>query len=64
MSPVRGEQEIFNFFSPAEMYFQIVTCNFRSAIKRNQLFKGIVSRDFGTLFLISLDRFDGRNRAG
>jgi hypothetical protein len=26
--------------------------------------KGIVSRDFGTLFLISLDRFEGRNRAG
>jgi hypothetical protein len=28
------------------------------------LFKGIVSRDFGTLFLISLERFEGRNRAG
>jgi hypothetical protein len=27
-------------------------------------FKGIVSRDFGILFLISLDRFEGRNRAG
>jgi hypothetical protein len=26
--------------------------------------KGIVSRGFGTLFLISLDRFEGRNRAG
>jgi hypothetical protein len=26
--------------------------------------KGIVSRDFGTLFLSSLDRFEGRNRAG
>jgi hypothetical protein len=26
--------------------------------------KGIVSRDFGTLFLISLYRFEGRNRAG
>jgi hypothetical protein len=26
--------------------------------------KGIVSRDFGTLFLISLDKFEGRNRAG
>jgi hypothetical protein len=25
--------------------------------------KGIVSRDFGTLFLISLDRFEGRNMA-
>jgi hypothetical protein len=25
--------------------------------------KGIVSRDFGTLFLISLDRFEDRNRA-
>jgi hypothetical protein len=27
-------------------------------------FKVIVSRDFGTLFLILLDRFEGRNRAG
>jgi hypothetical protein len=27
-------------------------------------FKGIVSRDFGTIFFISLDRFEGRNRAG
>jgi FLYWCH zinc finger domain len=27
-------------------------------------FKGIVSRDFGTLFLISLDRFEGPYRAG
>jgi hypothetical protein len=26
--------------------------------------KGIVSRDFGTLFLISLDRIEGRNWAG
>jgi hypothetical protein len=26
--------------------------------------KGIVSKDFGTLFMISLDRFEGRNRAG
>jgi hypothetical protein len=26
--------------------------------------KGIVSGDFGTLFFISLDRFEGRNRAG
>jgi hypothetical protein len=26
--------------------------------------KGIVSRDFGTLLPISLDRFEGRNRAG
>jgi hypothetical protein len=26
--------------------------------------KGIVSRGIGTLFLISLDRFEGRNRAG
>jgi hypothetical protein len=25
--------------------------------------KGIVSRDFGTLFLISLDKFEGHNRA-
>jgi hypothetical protein len=30
----------------------------------NAVFKGIVSRDFGTLFLISLDRFEGLNRAG
>jgi hypothetical protein len=28
------------------------------------LLKGIVSQDFGTLFLISLDRFEGRYRAG
>jgi hypothetical protein len=28
------------------------------------LFKGTVSRDFSTLFLIPLDRFEGRNRAG
>jgi hypothetical protein len=27
-------------------------------------FKGIVSRDFGTLFLISLERFEGHYRAG
>jgi hypothetical protein len=27
-------------------------------------FKGIVSRDLGTLFLISLDRFEGHYRAG
>jgi hypothetical protein len=27
-------------------------------------FKGIVSRDFGTLFLISLDTFEGHYRAG
>jgi hypothetical protein len=27
-------------------------------------FKGIVSRDFGTLFFISLDKFEGRNMAG
>jgi hypothetical protein len=26
--------------------------------------KGIVSRDFGTLFFISFDRFEGRKRAG
>jgi hypothetical protein len=26
--------------------------------------KGIVSRDFGTPFFISLDRFEGRDRAG
>jgi hypothetical protein len=26
--------------------------------------KGLVSGDFGTLLLISLDRFEGRNRAG
>jgi hypothetical protein len=39
------------------------TCqNFRSL--RGCSFKGIVSRDFSTLFLISLDRFKGRNRAG
>jgi hypothetical protein len=29
-----------------------------------RLVKRIVSRDFGTLFLIVLDRFEGRNRAG
>jgi hypothetical protein len=28
------------------------------------LVKGIVSRDFGTFFFISSDRFEGRNRAG
>jgi hypothetical protein len=27
-------------------------------------FKGIVSQDFGALFLISLDRFEGHYRAG
>jgi hypothetical protein len=27
-------------------------------------FKGTASRDFGSLFLISLDRFEGRKRAG
>jgi hypothetical protein len=29
-----------------------------------KLLKGIVSRDFGTLYLISLDRFEGRKRVG
>jgi hypothetical protein len=29
-----------------------------------QVVKGIVSRDFGTFFSISLDRFEGCNRAG
>jgi hypothetical protein len=32
--------------------------------KHDAVLKGIVSRDFGTLFLISLDSFEGRNRAG
>jgi hypothetical protein len=31
---------------------------------QQQTLKGIVSRDFGTIFLILLDRFEGRNRAG
>jgi hypothetical protein len=31
-------------------------------IQATGLLKGIVSRDFGTLFFISLDRFEGRNR--
>jgi hypothetical protein len=33
-------------------------------VGRSEVIKGIVSREFGTLFLISLDRFEGRNRAG
>jgi hypothetical protein len=32
--------------------------------KSRVVFKGIVSRDFDTLFLISLDRIEGRYRAG
>jgi hypothetical protein len=33
-------------------------------MKSPSFIKGIVSRDFGTLFLISLDRFEGHYRAG
>jgi hypothetical protein len=43
---------------------------FRRALPAHRLgiypheIKGIVSRDFGSLFLISLDSFEGPNRAG
>jgi hypothetical protein len=36
---------------------------FKVIISWKYILKGIVSRDFGSLFLISLDRFEGRNRA-
>jgi hypothetical protein len=30
----------------------------------SQLIKGMVSRDFGSIFFLSLDRYEVRNRAG
>jgi hypothetical protein len=42
-----------------KIIFMGQTCNMQVPVT-----KGIVSRDFGTLFFISLDRFEGRYRAG
>jgi hypothetical protein len=41
---------------------QIIFVYVKNLLK--SLIKRIVSRDFGTLFLISLDRFEGHYRAG
>jgi hypothetical protein len=51
----------------ASSHAGIPFCNFRfygTLFIHIGTFKGIVSRDFGTRFLISLARFEGRNRAG